>query len=274
MRRDARIVPRFARDAFGPGETVEGVLDVIEPVDGVRRLDGRLEYVDRSPSFSGAVTAAATTLHDGPVQPGGQIPFAFQLPVNALPNWDHPATAELGTLSWALVLQADVAAGLDTTTTHDVPVARDAVWPGFGSADGAAVKESGGGWDVTIAPDRWSLRRGETVAVDVSIAEPEAGRDTLRVGLMCQADSDVETTSTTSGGDTSHRRETRTKTLYEVWPDVDTTLGRQTIELELPADGPFSYDGSAFGFRWFVLAREAKRLRSDPHRSARLHVLP
>jgi hypothetical protein len=272
VRREPRTVPRFARDDHRPGEAVEGVLEVVAPLGDVRRLDAYLKYVDRSPNLSGAVThAAAEPLHEGPLEVGAHVPFALPLPADALPNWDHPATAELGTLSWALVVEADIGGGLDTITTHAVPVARDGVWPGPAPGPDGQVMESGGGWDVTIAPDRWSLRRGETVTVDIHIGEPAPGRDSFKVGLMCQADSRVETTRP---GEAASRRETRTRTLFELWPEIDPSQPAQQVWFTLPADGPFSYDGSAFGFRWFVLAREAKPLRSDPHRSARLQILP
>src|SRR4051794_16612103 len=106
MRGPARIVPRFDREAYGPGDTVSGFLEVVEDVGDLRRLDAYLKYVDRSPSFSGSVTqAAAEPLHEGPVSVGDRIPFAFPLPADALPEWRHPSTAEMGSLTWAIVTE-------------------------------------------------------------------------------------------------------------------------------------------------------------------------
>ena len=132
MAREATIVPRFSRDAFGPGDAVEGVLEVRESHDKLRRLSAYLRYLDRSPSYSGAVTHdAAKPLHEGPLEQGQEVPFSLRIPADALPSWDQPATAEMGTLSWAVVTEADVARGLDFTTTHAVPVTQDAgVWRG------------------------------------------------------------------------------------------------------------------------------------------------
>ena len=129
-------------------------------------------------------------------------------------------------------------------------------------------------WDVGIDPDRWSLRRGEGLTVGVEIGKPAPERETLEVGLMCQADYDLEVRTVDSEGDETYSRQTQTATLFEEWPALDTTAPNQRLEFQVPADGPFSYDGSAFGFRWFVVAREARRLRSDPRRAARLQVLP
>lgn len=271
-------MPRFARESFGPGDTVEGVLVVSKPIERVERLDAHLRYLDRSPDFSGGVTFdSAEPLFEGPLALGQEVPFRFALPADALPNWQDPTTANMGSLSWAIVIETIVDRGLDTTTTHSVPVNQAATWRGpDGVADAEGeVKASGmKRWDVTIAPDRWSLRRGERLNVAVEIGDPDAGRDKLELGLMCQADYAVEYVTRDSDGSRSTRRETRRATLFEDWPELDPGAASQTVTFRVPPDAPFSYDGSAFGFRWFVLAREAVRLRSDPHRSARLLVLP
>ena len=252
---------------------VDGVLEVVEPLDGVRRLDAYLKYVDRSPGYAGAVTqAAAEPLHEGPVAVGDRIPFAFELPADALPAWRHPATEDIGTLSWAIVTETDIAAGLDKITMHDVPVAEGAAgWRGPEPPAEGEVIASGGRWDVTLTPDRWALRRGETVTVTMEIGKPGPGRHSLELALACRAGYDVEHREP---GDAGTRRETRWKTMHEEIPEVDPAAARQEFAFTIPARAPFSYDGSALCFRWFVRAKEARLLRSDPHLSVRLRVLP
>ena len=271
------MVPRYDGGAYGPGDVVAGVLEVRQPVDRLRRLNAYLRYVDRSPSFSGAVThATAEPLHEGPVEAGQEIPFSLTLPADAYPNWEDPSTADYGTLSWALVTEADIGAGLDTITTHAVPVdTQGRTWTGPDITGEQKLKGYVDSWDVQVTPDRWGLRRGEEVSMEVSIGKPKADRPKLEVGFMCQAFYVVETSSTSKGGDTDYRRETNWVTLFEEWPPFDPSLPLQTVSVRIPADAPFTYPGTAFGFTWSALAREKRRwYQSDAGRVAVLEVLP
>jgi hypothetical protein len=275
MRREATLVPRFSGGPYGPGDTVEGVLVSRDPMERVRTLTGQLRYLDRSPSFSGAATHdTGAVLHEGPVDMGQEIPFALRIPADGYPNWEQPSTAKKGTLSWALVIEANIAAGLDTTTTHAVPVDTNGrTWTGPASLGEQRVKRLVDDWDVEVTPDRWALRRGEEVTVSVRIGKPKADRPKLEVGVFCQAFYDVETKSTAS--DSHYRRERRWVTLFEERPPFDTSLPEQTFTARVPDDAPFTYRGKAFGFVWMALAREKRRFyQSDAGRSAYLEVMP
>ena len=149
MAREARLVPRFAGGPYGPGDTVEGVLVAREALGRARRLNAYLRYVDRSPSFSGAATyGSAEPLHEGPVERDQEIPFALGIPDDAYPNWEERSTADYGTLEWSLVIEADIGAGLDTTTTHAIPVdSNGRTWTGprsHGRAEAEAVRRQVG----------------------------------------------------------------------------------------------------------------------------------
>ena len=275
MAQPATIVPRFAGEGYGPGDTVEGVLEALEPVERLRSMNAYLEYLDRSPDFAGAVTHdAVEPLHEGPLERGQEIPFALRLPADALPNWDEPATEGMGTLSWSLVLETDVAHGLDKTITHAVPVNREtSAWPGPQPPTEPRTKSTGR-WDVELTANPFSLRRGETFGVDVAIGDPDPGRDTLEVSLMCQVGYDVEERSTMSDGDTEVRRQTKWAKVHDERLEIDPGAPSQSVELRIPADGPFTYAGTALGMVWMVVAREHRRLRSDPRRIAYLEVRP
>ena len=276
MSRDARLVARFAGGPYGPGDTVEGVLVAREPIERVRSLSGHLRYIDRSPSFAGATThVSAAPLHEGPIGVGQEIPFALRLPDDAYPNWEEPSTAEIGTLSWALVIEADIAAALDTIATHAIPIATDGrPWTGPAPSEEQRIKRYVERWDVEVTPDRWALRRGEEVTVNVRIGKPKADRPKLEVGVLCQATYDVETKVTRSD-DTDYRRETHYRDLFEEWPPFDPSLPEQSITVRVPEDAPFTYRGTAFGFSWSALAREKRRwFQSDAGRVAVLEVLP
>src|SRR5262245_10868903 len=109
MSRDAPLGARFTGAADGPGDDGEGGHVPREPIGRVRALSAHRRYTDRSPSFAGAaVQGAAVQLHEGPVELGDEIPFALRLPDDAYPNWQEPATETFGTLSWSLVIEADI----------------------------------------------------------------------------------------------------------------------------------------------------------------------
>lgn len=270
MPEPAKLVPRFAKQAFGPGDDVEGVLELREPMDGIRTLNAYLRYIDRSPSFADGVDyAEAVPLHEGPVEPGQEVPFSLALPEDAWPPWKHPATADYGTLTWSLVIEADVAKGLDKIITHDIPVDEGAAWTGPAPSGEHEIKETGR-WDVTIEPSNWAPKRGESLSVDIAIEKPDAGRDTLEVGLTCQCFYMIEYRNS----DRELRYTTNWVDMHEEWPSIDPAASEQTIEVSVPEDAPFSYPGKRFGFVWMALAREKRRMRGDPRRIAILQVSP
>lgn len=276
MRREATLVPRYGGGPYGPGDTVEGVLEVREPIERLRSLNGYLRYVDRSPSFSGSVTyAAAEPLHEGPVEPGPEIPFAFTIPADAYPSWEEPSTADYGTLTWALVLEADIGAGLDTITTHDIPTdPHGRQWTGPAPLGEEKLKTYVDDWDVQVVPDRWSLRRGEEISLVVRIGKPKSERPKLEIGFLCQAVYVVETRKPGSSG-SDYRREVYRTDVFEDWPAFDPAAPLQTVSIRVPEDAPFTYRGTAFGFTWSALAREKRRwYQSDAGRVAVLEVLP
>lgn len=277
LRREATLVPRFSGGPYGPGDTVAGVLVPREPMGRVRTLNAYLRYVDRSPSFSGAATHdSAEPIHEGAVDMGQEVPFALRMPEDAYPSWDDPATAKMGTLSWSLVIEADIGAGLDTITTHDIPVDTDGrTWTGPAPLDEQRVKSYVDDWDVEVVPDRWALRRGDEVTVDVRIGKPKADRPKLEVGVLCQAFYKVETSRPSSGAGSDYIQETHHADLFEEWPPFDPSLPQQSFTVRVPEDSPFTYRGDAFGFTWSALAREKRRwFQSDAGRVAVLQVMP
>jgi hypothetical protein len=275
MSTEARLVPLFSGGPYGPGDTVEGVLVLREPMDGLRALSGYLRYTDRSPHFAGgAMQSPAVRLHSGPIDLGQKIPFELRMPDDAYPNWQEESTS-FGSLSWSLVLEADIAAGLDTTTTHAVPVDTNGrMWTGPAPLDEERVKRQVKDFDVEVIPDRWSLRRGEEITVTVRIGKPKAERPKLEVGFFCNAVYDVEEAVRTSD-DTDYRRRTKLASMFEEWFRFDPSLPEQSFTTRVPEDAPFSYDGSAFGFKWMAMAREKRRwFQSDAAHVATLEVLP
>jgi hypothetical protein len=100
--------------------------------------------------------------------------------------------------------------------------------------------------------DRQELRRGDRVGATAS------GEGELEVGLVCTQSFDVWRRV---GGD-STSRVTNTFSVWRQWvPAPHATLG-QRIELALPADAPYSYEGDCVSFGWAVVVRRvgAKRV--------------
>ena len=60
-----------------------------------------------------------------------EIPFSLRIPTDALPNWEDASTYDYGVLGWALVVESDIAAGLDEIITRSIPVDRSGrTWTG------------------------------------------------------------------------------------------------------------------------------------------------
>ena len=272
----AELVPRFSSGPYGPGDLVEGAIVASEPLDGLRSLNAYLRYVEASPSFSSGTTAdSAVPLHEGPLAQGQEVPFAFRLPADALPNWEDPRTRDHGTLAWALVLETDIAAGLDRIVTRQIPIDRGGrEWAGPAPANQPRVRALVDDWDVSIEPDRWSLRRGDQVTFTVRIGKTKSERPKLEVRFVCQMNYRVEIREPTSSTG-EFKRVRRSKILFSEEPPIDPSLPEQSFTVTLPTDLPFGHQGDVVSFEWFAVAKEKRRwYQSDAGREAYLEVLP
>lgn len=109
----------------------------------------------------------------------------------------------------------------------------------------------------------------------VRIGKPKAERPKLEVGVTCQLFYKVETRQTRSSGGTDMRTVTNCIHMFQEWPPFDPGLSEQSFTVRIPEDGPWSYDGKAFGFIWSAVAREKRRFyQSDAGRVAYLEVMP
>ena len=286
------LVARFSAEAYGPGDAVEGVLVARRDIKA-REVRAELRYFDESVEYRESVTHDATgPLRAGDLAEGTELPFTLQLPREALPGWEHtgavevmslgPLTAskydslERGRLYWAVVGKVDVPRAKDLEAINAIPLRRDpGIWRGPEPVAGSVeVERAGKGWDVEIEPGSWSLRRGEELTVDLVIGDPDDGRESLRMGLVCRMYWDEDVSDADGEG---HTRGTVYDDILEQWAPIEPGMPRQSVTLTVPADGPFSYrhdPGGAFGFEWKLIAREDKRVRRDPRREATVEVLP
>ena len=99
--------------------------------------------------------------------------------------------------------------------------------------------------------ERQELRRGERVAATAS------GEGELEIGLVCTQSFDVLRRIS----DESRSRVTDTASVWQQWvPAPHAALG-QRIELALPAEGPYSYEGDCVSLGWAVVVRRVGEKR-------------
>jgi len=98
--------------------------------------------------------------------------------------------------------------------------------------------------------ERQELRRGDRVAAIAS------GESELEVGLVCTQSYDVWRRI-----NESRSRVTDSASVWQEWvPAPHGALG-QRVELALPADGPYSYEGDCVSFGWAVVVRRVGEKR-------------
>ena len=61
---------------------------------------------------------------------------------------------------------------------------------------------------------------------------------------------------------------------YEAWQPVECITGTQTVDLHVPADVPFTYDGEILRYRWEVVARGDRKRKLDARAGHDIVVLP
>ena len=117
-------------------------------------------------------------------------------------------------------------------------------------------------------------RRGGKLSVTLTVASSGGPDDEpLELGLVCVELYDYRVTAQTRAGPI-YVRQTGEAHAYEHWEHVERSLGSQTVELELPRDAPYSYEGDCVSYAWRVSARVARRLRSDPRIDHPIWVRP
>jgi hypothetical protein len=120
---------------------------------------------------------------------------------------------------------------------------------------------------VVDAP-RKEVRRGEDVEVLVTLTSAR-GLD-VQAGVVCTERYDE--TDTDSQGRTT--RTTSEATAHEAWIPVPRGTGTQSVNLAIPREAPFSYEGSCLSFKWEVAARIHRSLRLDAEVRRRISVQP
>ena len=101
--------------------------------------------------------------------------------------------------------------------------------------------------------ERQELRRGERVAASAS----SSGSGEIEVGLVCTEAFDVLRRIS----DESRSRVTDKAVVWQQWVPVPHAALGQRIELALPAEGPYSYEGDCVSLAWAVVSRRVGEKR-------------
>jgi hypothetical protein len=122
--------------------------------------------------------------------------------------------------------------------------------------------------EISIDPDE--PRRGDKVRLRLVRHGHTHQGEECEVGVIAVERYDV-TESDSDGGSSRSTRETNE---FEQWISVATTIGEETIEMQIPVEGPFSYEGDALSFRWRAEAKIHRKMRPDRRAVAPFWVHP
>ncbi len=135
------------------------------------------------------------------------------------------------------------------------------------SLDGLRKKLAKG---LEVRVDQPEVRRGEEIEALVVVAEPE-GLGELEAGLVCTEHYDEEVHT---GSDSGTSRMTCDAVEHEAWQPLPSMAGEHSVRLAVPANAPFSYEGSCLSFRWEVVARGRRDRKLDARASQEISVRP
>ncbi len=117
--------------------------------------------------------------------------------------------------------------------------------------------------------DPQEVRRGDRVHVTLRITDAGEAVDRVDVGVVCTEYYDHRVQS----GDGRSGRGTGEAVAFERWERASSSATHQSFTFNIPADAPFSYEGSAVSYAWKASARIPQAMRSDPARHRPLWVL-
>jgi len=146
-------------------------------------------------------------------------------------------------------------------TRHNRPRQRDAV------ADGLRKKLAKG---LEVRVDRPEVCRGEEIEALVVVTEPDRLGE-LEAGLVCTEHYDEEVHT---GSDSGASRMTCKAVEHEAWQPLPSVAGEHSVRLAVPANAPFSYEGSCLSFQWEVVARGRRDRKLDARASQEISVRP
>ena len=135
------------------------------------------------------------------------------------------------------------------------------------SLDGLRKKLAKG---LEVRVDQSEVRRGEEIDVRVVVTEPDRLGE-LETGLVCTEYYDEEVHT---GDETGPARMTCKAVEHEAWQPLPSTAGEHGVRFAVPANAPFSYEGTYLSFGWEVVARGRRDRKLDVRVSQEISVRP
>jgi hypothetical protein len=130
------------------------------------------------------------------------------------------------------------------------------------------------GRHLQLAVERDVVRRGDSVTLTLTFAEPDRAGENVEVGIVCiERYAERQQRQSQSGGTTT-TRVMLSATAYERWEPAQASQPLQRFTFEIPKAAPYSYDGEHLEFHWRASAREPRALRPDPATNLDLTVRP
>jgi hypothetical protein len=124
-----------------------------------------------------------------------------------------------------------------------------------------------GHYSVTASPSE--LHRGGRVDAAVRVQDPAKVGEGAEVGLVCR-----EYYSVTKHTKNSTYRDDEDRVVFEEWHALSPAQPLIHEAFTVPADAPYSHDGTYLSYHWCVTARERRELRPDSRTEASVWVLP
>jgi hypothetical protein len=118
-----------------------------------------------------------------------------------------------------------------------------------------------------------SVHRGGELEALVTISNARK-LGNVEVGVVCTEYYDEQETTRESDGSTSLSRSTSDAIAHEIWSQVESMSGMQSVRFTIPADAPFSYRGECLSFKWEVVARGRKSRGLDAQARSEFSVRP
>ena len=120
-----------------------------------------------------------------------------------------------------------------------------------------------------VRVDQPEVRRGDEIDVLLVVTKPER-LGGLEAGLVCTEHYDEKEYM----GDGRYYKTARKAVEHEAWQPLPSVAGEHSVRLAIPADAPFSYEGSCLSFTWEVVARGRRDNQLDARASQEISVRP
>lgn len=123
-----------------------------------------------------------------------------------------------------------------------------------------------------LVVDPVEARRGDTVRATLTITDVDHCGEQLELGLVCTEYWDDKVESYNQYGEQTNRVTKTVDAAKEFRPAQ--RVAQQTMEFQVPAESPFSYEGSAVSWAWHVSAVDRREHHVDPRRDVPIWVSP